>query len=80
MIDKEIWKTKTDGNKMEKLIKCHIHMQVQHQKSVVLKKKTFSSYPKTIHCFFFCLFVFIGRFKNTPRPNWEIQTDWENDV
>ena len=55
-------------------------MQVQHQKSVVLKKKTFSSYPKTIHCFFFCLFVFIGRFKNTPRPNWEIQTDWENDV
>ena len=54
-------------------------MQVQYQKSVVLKKKTFSSYPKTIHCFFFWFF-FIGRFKNTPRPNWEIQTDWENDV
>ena len=62
MIAKEIWKTKTDGNKMEKLIKCHIHMQVQHQKSVVLKKKTFSSYPKTIHCFFFfvCLFLLVG--------------------
>ena len=79
MIDKETWKTKTDGDKMEKLIKCHIHMQVQYQKSVVLKKKTFSSYPKTIHCFFL-FFFFIGRFKNTPRPNWEIQTDWENDV
>ena len=20
------------------------------------------------------------RFKNTPRPNWEIQMDWENDA
>ena len=60
MIDKETWKTKTDGDKMEKLIKCHIHMQVQYQKSVVLKKKTFSSYPKTIHCFFFVFFLLVG--------------------
>ena len=26
------------------------------------------------------VFSINDNFKNTPRPNWEIQMDWENDV
>ena len=39
--DKETWKIGTDRDKIEKLIKYN--MSVQYHKSIVLKKKTYSS-------------------------------------
>ena len=33
-----------------------------------------------MHCFFSMNVSFLTLWINTPRPNWEIHTDWENDV
>ena len=41
-------------------------------KRVFLKKKKLSQVT--------AVFFFNNSFKNTPRPNWDIQMDWENDV
>ena len=55
---------------MEKLIKYRMHAQY-HKKCLFEKEKTFSSN---------LFFSLNDSFKNTPRPNWDIQMDWENDV
>ena len=60
---------------MEKLIKYHMHVQY-HKKRLFEKEKTFSSNRKPTHCFF----SMIDSFSNTPRSNWNIQMNWENDV
>ena len=44
-------------------------------KSLFEKEKTFSNKHKTIY-----FFSLNDNFKNIPRPNWEIQMDWENDI
>ena len=38
MLDKETWKIETDRDKMENLIKCHIHKQY-HKKASFWKRK-----------------------------------------
>ena len=63
MIDKETWKIGTDRDKLEKLIKYHMHIQY-HKKNLFEKEKIFSSNRKTIHCFFLWMTPFLG--------NWEI--------
>ena len=64
----------TDCDKMEKLIKYHMHVQY-HTKCLFEKEKL--SQVTVKQSSFFSL---NDRFKNIPRPNWEIQMDWENDV
>ena len=51
MIDTETWKIGADHDKMEKLIKCHMHIE-HHKKHLFEKEKTFLSNCKAIHCFF----------------------------
>ena len=51
MSDRETWKTGTDCDKMEKLIKYHMH--VQYQKSIFLKKKKLSQVNIKKSVFFF---------------------------
>ena len=75
MIDKETWKIGTDHDKMEKLIKYHLHVQY-HKNHLLEKEKTFPCNHKTIHSF--CSMN--DSFHYTPRPNWENKMDWENDV
>ena len=74
MSDRETWKTGTDCDKMEKLIKYHMH--VQYQKSIFLKKKKLSQVNIKKSVFY----SMSDMFKNTHQPHWEIQMDWENDV
>ena len=50
MIDKETWKIGKDCDKMEKLIKYHMHVKY-HKKSLFEKEETFSGNCKTIHFF-----------------------------
>ena len=52
MIGKETWKIGTDRDKMEKLIKYHMHVYY-HKKRFFEKDKTSSSNREIIHCFFF---------------------------
>ena len=73
MIDNETWKIETDCDKMEKLIKYHMHVQY-HTKSLFEKEKTFSSNYATIHCFFLQTIAF----KTHLIPNWETQMEWKN--
>ena len=49
-MDKETWKIGTDRDKMEKLIKYHMHLQ-HHRKHLFEKEKTFSSNCKAIQSF-----------------------------
>ena len=72
MID--TWKTGTDCDKMEQLIKYKMHKQ--YHKSVFLKKKKKKASSNVKQ---FTVVLWLGAFK-TPRCNWEIHTDWENDV
>ena len=52
MINKETWKIRTEHDKMETLIKYHMHIQF-HKKHLFLKKKKNSQVTiKTFHCFF----------------------------
>ena len=52
MPGKETLKIGADRDKMEKLIKYHIHVHY-HIKRFFEKEKTSSSNGKAIHCFFF---------------------------
>ena len=52
MIDKETWKTGTDRDNMEKLIKYHMHKQFQKKRLFEIEK-TFSGNHKATHCLFF---------------------------
>ena len=47
MIDKETWKIRAECDKMEKLIKNHIHIKY-HKKDYFEEEKTFSSNHKII--------------------------------
>ena len=49
MIDTETWKI-AGHDKMEKLIKYHMHIE-HHNKHLFEKEKTFLSNCKAIHCF-----------------------------
>ena len=76
MIDKETWNVETDHDKMDKIVK--FKMSVQYKKHLLFKK-TFSgkvnqSTVFSINDSFLTLWI------NTPRPNWEIHMDWENDI
>ena len=51
-------------------------MNEKYQKNVFLKKKKLSQVTVKNPL----LFSMNDRFKKTPRPNWEIQMDWENDA
>ena len=52
MPGKETLKIGADYDKMEKLIKCHMHVHY-HIKRFFEKEKTSSRNGKAIHCFFF---------------------------
>ena len=76
MIDKETWNVETDHDKIDKIVK--FKMSVQYKKRLLFKK-TFSgkvnqSTVFSINDSFLTLWI------NTPRPNWEIHMDWENDI
>ena len=45
-------------------------------KSILLKKEKL--YQVTVKQF--TVFSMNDSFQNTPRPSWEIQMDWENDI
>ena len=45
MVDKETWKIGTDCDKMEKLIKYHMHVKY-HKKGLLKKKKLFQATVK----------------------------------
>ena len=51
MIDKDIWKTRTDRDKMEKLIKYHMHVMIC--KKHLFAKKTHSQETVKQILFFF---------------------------
>ena len=74
MMDKETWKIETDRDKMKKLIKYHMHVQY-HKKHLFEKEKLSQVTVKQSTVFFLWMIAF-----KTPTPDWEIQTDWENDV
>ena len=57
MIDKETWKTGTDRDEMEELMKYNMHVQY-HKSAFLKKKKTFLSNGKQ-----FTVFLWIGAFK-----------------
>ena len=62
---------------MEKSIKYN--MPVQCKKCIFLKQNPINIKQSTV--FFFSMNdSFLGLWINTPRPNWEIHIDWENDV
>ena len=65
MIHKETWKVGTDCDKMEKFLKYHMH--VPYLKSVIFKKKKLSKVTIKKSTVFY-----LNKFKNTPRPNWEM--------
>ena len=53
-----------------------IQQALQYDKSIFLKKKkNFLKWHKRIHCFS----TMNSSFENTPRRNWEIHMDWENN-
>ena len=52
-------------------------MHVQYHKKRLFEKGKLSQVTVKQSTVFFSL---NDRFKNIPRPNWEIQMDWENDV
>ena len=62
----------------DKIIKYKI--SVQYHKKCLLFIKSFSSTIKQYIIFLLWMIAFVTLWINTPRPNWEIHNDWENDI